>query len=156
MHSPTSPSLSTSPTVTILLPFESQLILFLILNLTCPVVSSIPKFLYHETALSFEEAVTRSSRPSESKSAETAERAPIASIVTIVRESGVNNGGVVDGDVVLLLLVSDSLFVWAEIIGKRVEDRQHNCRSDFFLAAVNDDDFGCFIFALLIFSACLL
>ena len=58
-----------------------------------------------------------------------------------------------------------SLFVWAEIVGRRVEDRQHNCRRRFdddddffFLAAVDDDDddLGGFIFAPLIFLACLL
>ena len=44
-----------------------------------------PSLRNHETALSLDEAATMSGRPSLSKSAETAQRAPMAWLVTIVR-----------------------------------------------------------------------
>ena len=105
-----SPSWSMSATVTILDPLEDQEIGFLMENVgspeqvsddvsrneSCraistvfflPVVSSLPRFLYQLTALSLLDALTRSIRPSESKSAATAHRAPIAWFVTTVRTS---------------------------------------------------------------------
>eukprot|EP00957_Ditylum_brightwellii_P147267 11213967-Ditylum_brightwellii.AAC.1 len=50
--------------------------------------SSKPSLRNHETALSFELALTMSSRPSPSRSAATAHRAPMAWFVTTTRSSG--------------------------------------------------------------------
>ena len=73
------------------------MICFLMLNLgnpsfsTSPVSGSVsgPRLRNHETALSLEDAATMSGRPSPSKSADTAQRAPMAWLVTMVRRVSV-------------------------------------------------------------------
>jgi hypothetical protein len=67
------------------LPSDDHVICFLMEKETKPVLGFTPIFLNQDTALSFELALTRSARPSPSKSAATAQRAPMACCVTTTR-----------------------------------------------------------------------
>eukprot|EP00967_Tisochrysis_lutea_P029454 scaffold34454_cov35-Tisochrysis_lutea.AAC.1 len=71
-----------SPTVTMRDPSDDQVICCLIEKRGRPVPESTPRLRNQLTALSFELAETRSTRPSPSKSAPTTQRAPIACCVT--------------------------------------------------------------------------
>ena len=71
--------------VTMRLPSDDHVICFLMEKEIKPVLGLTPIFLNQDTALSFELALTRSARPSPSKSAATAQRAPMACCVTTTR-----------------------------------------------------------------------